>query len=242
MLTSGAVDIVLSKPLSRMQIYASKYVGGIFLYAAAIAAFCVLLYIGVGVRTGIFHLRIFYGIPLLMFSAMVLYAILALIGTASRSATLALVLGYVFYVVVDSLISAALTAQPLLEAAGWHSVAATIDVVRHVAAEFRPDERHGAGVAAQHAEIRVHAICRGVGLVAGMPGPGLLDIQAARLLSRALAPCLLRRHERAARITRQRRIFQHLHGKILRIGNLHIRDCAILAGHGLEPGLHEAGV
>ncbi len=136
MLTSGAVDIVLSKPLSRLQIYASKYVGGIFLYAVAIAAFCVLLYVGVGVRTGVFHLRIFYGIPLLMFSAMVLYAILALIGTVSRSATLALVLGYALYVVVDSLISAALTAQPLLEAAGWHSLAATIDVVRHVLPNF----------------------------------------------------------------------------------------------------------
>ncbi len=136
MLTSGAVDIVLSRPLSRLQIYASKYVGGIVLYTAAIAAFCVLLFLGIGVRTGIFHLRIFFCIPLLMFSAMVLYAMLALIGTSSRSATLALVMGYVFYVVVDSLISGLLNAQPLLDAAGWHSVAATINVARHVLPNF----------------------------------------------------------------------------------------------------------
>ena len=57
MLGSGAVDIVLSKPISRLRIYSARYVGGITLYAAAIAAFCALLFIGVGLRTGIFHWR-----------------------------------------------------------------------------------------------------------------------------------------------------------------------------------------
>jgi ABC-type transport system involved in multi-copper enzyme maturation permease subunit len=136
MLTSGAVDIVLSKPLSRLQIYSSKYFGGIVLYAAAIATFCLLLFIGVGVRTGIFHLPIFYGIPLLMFSAMVLYAILALIGTASRSATLALVMGYLLYVVVDTVVTMLLSFQPMFEAMGWNGVAAAVDVVRHVLPNF----------------------------------------------------------------------------------------------------------
>lgn len=136
MLSSGAVDIVLSKPLSRLQIYAGKYFGGIVLYVAAIAVFCTLLFIGIGVRTGVFHFRIFYSIPLLAFSAMVLYAILALIGTISRSATMALVTGYVFYVVVDWIVGRLFDFGPVLESLGWTSVASVVSFLRHVLPNF----------------------------------------------------------------------------------------------------------
>jgi ABC-type transport system involved in multi-copper enzyme maturation permease subunit len=136
MLGSGAVDIVLAKPLSRLQIYIARYVGGIALYAAAITAFCLLLFIGIGLRTGVFHFRIFYGIPLLMFIASLLYALLALIGTASRSATMAMVVGYVFYVVVDSLVTLLLTARPAFERFGWESVATFVKVLRNVLPNF----------------------------------------------------------------------------------------------------------
>jgi ABC-type transport system involved in multi-copper enzyme maturation permease subunit len=136
MLGSGAVDIVLSKPLSRLQIYAARYVGGIVLYTAALAAFCLLLYVGIGIRTGIFQYRIFYAIPLLMFSAMVLYALLALIGTINKSATMAMVMGYLFYVVVDFVVGRLMEMQPILEAMGWHSVASIASVLRHTFPNF----------------------------------------------------------------------------------------------------------
>lgn len=136
MLATGAVDIVLSRPLSRLQIYSSKYLGGIVLYTAAIVAFCVLLYVGIGLRTGIYPFRIFYSIPLLVFTAMLLYSILALIGTAGRSATWAMVVGYVFYVVVDSLVNLLLTAQPAFERFGWDSVATVVKVLRNVLPNF----------------------------------------------------------------------------------------------------------
>jgi ABC-type transport system involved in multi-copper enzyme maturation permease subunit len=136
MLSSGAVDIVLSKPISRLQIYSARYLGGIALYTAALAAFCALLFIGIGLRTGVYHYRIFYSIPLLAFTAMVLYAVLALIGTVGRSATMAMVTGYVLYVVVDSVIGFLLNLQPVLERMGWESVATVISVLRHVLPNF----------------------------------------------------------------------------------------------------------
>lgn len=136
MLGSGAVDIVLSKPLSRLQIYASRYLGGIVLYTAAIAVFCLLFYLGIGLRTGIFHARIFLGIPLLAFSAMVLYALLALVGTAGRSATMAMVAGYVFYVVIDSVLGWLINMQPMFQQMGWESVATLCGIVRHVLPNF----------------------------------------------------------------------------------------------------------
>ncbi len=136
MLSSGAIDIVLSKPVDRLQIYLGKYLGGIVLYVAAIVAFNTLLFVGIGMRTGIYHFRIFYSIPLLAFSAMVLYALLALVGTVSKSATLALVTGYVFYVVVDSLVSALFNFQPVFVQMGWESVATVSSVLRHVLPNF----------------------------------------------------------------------------------------------------------
>jgi ABC-type transport system involved in multi-copper enzyme maturation permease subunit len=136
MLGSGAVDIVLSKPLSRLQIYLARYLGGVALYTAAITAFCVLLFVGIGLRTGIFHYRIFYSIPLLVFTAMLLYSLLALVGTAGRSATWAMVVGFVFYVVVDSLVATLFAAQPVLERMGWESVSTVIEVLRNVLPNF----------------------------------------------------------------------------------------------------------
>jgi ABC-type transport system involved in multi-copper enzyme maturation permease subunit len=136
MLGTGAVDIVLSKPLSRLQIYSARYLGGIALYTVAIAAFCALLFVGVGLRTGVFHFRIFLSIPLLVFTAMLLYSLVALIGTAGRSATMAMVVGYVFYVVVDSLVSILFSAQPVLARMGWESVATVIKVLRNALPNF----------------------------------------------------------------------------------------------------------
>ena len=136
MLSSGAVDIVLSKPISRLKIFLGKYVGGITLFAAAIVAFNTLLYVGIGLRTGVWHERIFLSLPLLIFTAMVLYAVLALIGTWSKSATMALILGYVLYLVVDSLVGVLLDFQPVFQELGWESVADFCSVLRTLTPNF----------------------------------------------------------------------------------------------------------
>jgi ABC-type transport system involved in multi-copper enzyme maturation permease subunit len=136
MLATGAIDIVLAKPISRLQIYWSRYLSGITLYGAAITAFCALLFVGVGLRTGIYHGRIFFSIPLLVFTAMLLYSLLAFIGTVSRSATMAMLIGYVFYVVVDTVIGGLMNFQPMLEQMGWESVATVISVMRNVLPNF----------------------------------------------------------------------------------------------------------
>lgn len=136
LLTSGAVDIVLSKPISRLKIFSGKYLGGMVLYAGAIFVFMVLLYVGIGVRTGIWHARIFLSMPLLIFIALVLYAVLALIGTWSKSATMALVLGYVLYLVVDSLLGVLLDFQPVFQELGWESVDQFCSFLRFVTPNF----------------------------------------------------------------------------------------------------------
>ena len=113
MLSAGAVDVVLAKPVSRLQILLGKYVGGLALFAAVVAATDVLIFVGIGARTGIWHGKIFQALPVQVFSAGVLYALLALFGVLKRSTALAMIIGYFFYFIVDSALGLLMGLQQL---------------------------------------------------------------------------------------------------------------------------------
>ncbi len=105
MLEAGAIDIVLAKPLERWKIYLGKYLGGLALYTVAVGSTYLLLFIGIGLRTGIWHPAIAMVLPMQLLAAAALFALLALAGVVWRSATLSMILGYVYYIVVDSIVS-----------------------------------------------------------------------------------------------------------------------------------------
>lgn len=105
MLEAGAIDIVLAKPLERWKVYLGKYLGGLALFTAAIVGAYMILFVGLGVRTGVWHPAIFLVMPLQLVAAATLFALLALIGVVSRSSTLCMILGFVYYLVVDSVLS-----------------------------------------------------------------------------------------------------------------------------------------
>jgi ABC-type transport system involved in multi-copper enzyme maturation permease subunit len=105
MLEAGAVDIVLAKPLERWKIYLGKYIGGLALYTVAVGSTYMLVFLGIGVRTGVWHGALALVLPLQVFAAATLFALLALLGVVSRSSTLCMILGYAYYIVVDSIVS-----------------------------------------------------------------------------------------------------------------------------------------
>jgi ABC-type transport system involved in multi-copper enzyme maturation permease subunit len=105
MLEAGALDIVLAKPLDRWKVYLGKYLGGLALYTVAIASTYLLIFVGFGVRTGIWCSSLALVLPLQIFAAATLFALLGLAGVFWRSYSLAMILGYVYYIVVDSIVS-----------------------------------------------------------------------------------------------------------------------------------------
>jgi ABC-type transport system involved in multi-copper enzyme maturation permease subunit len=113
MLEAGAIDIVLAKPIDRLRVFLGKYVGGLALYAAAIAVTYLILFVGIGMRTGVWHAGIFLVMPLQIVAAAVLYAILAALGVVSRSSTLCLVVGLAFYLVIDMIVGALITFEQM---------------------------------------------------------------------------------------------------------------------------------
>jgi len=136
LLEQGAVDCVLAKPLSRAKIYFGKYLGGLALFSGAIGLFSVVLFVGIGLRLGVWHLRIFYCMPLLIFCAALLYAFLALIGVFTRSTPLSILLGYFLYIVVDL----AFTAIRAFQQAGmferWNWLDKLVERSRYVLPNF----------------------------------------------------------------------------------------------------------
>ena len=118
MLESGAIDVVLSKPIDRLKIFLGKFVGGLALYAAAVAATYLLLFLGLGIRLGEWMPRVFLVLPLQVFSAAVLFAMMAALGVFSRSSTLCLIVGLVYYIVVDTAIGSLIAVQQLFQLQG----------------------------------------------------------------------------------------------------------------------------
>lgn len=104
MLETGSVDLVLSKPVRRWQLYLGKYVGGLVLYSVALFAAFVALFVWMGTLTGVWHWAVFGALPMTVFSLALLYAIIAWVGLWTRSTAMSMVIGYVYYLVVDTAI------------------------------------------------------------------------------------------------------------------------------------------
>jgi len=111
MLEAGALDVVLAKPIDRFSIYFAKILGGVAFYAAAILITYVILFTGIGLRTGVWAGRVFYVMPLQIFAAALLYTIVAALGVQTRNTTLCLIVGFFFYVIGDSLLEGLRIAQ-----------------------------------------------------------------------------------------------------------------------------------
>ncbi|MCA9626135.1 MAG: ABC transporter permease subunit [Myxococcales bacterium] len=119
MLSAGAVDVLVSKPVSRAQLFFGKFLGGLVLYFALITAIYLLVFIGVGARTGVWHMRFFAGIPTTVLSAALLYGIVGLIGVLTRSTAFSIIVGYFFYAFIDTGVGAIQSLRNILPDEGF---------------------------------------------------------------------------------------------------------------------------
>ncbi|MFQ5676597.1 MAG: hypothetical protein ACE5G1_11915 [bacterium] len=94
MLEKGYVEILLSKPLSRAQIFIARYLG-----AQSIMVINILYLIGgswliLSVKTGLWYFPYLYAIPMVIASFAFMYALMALVGLLSRSAGISIMVAY----------------------------------------------------------------------------------------------------------------------------------------------------
>lgn len=102
LLQEGGVDLVLARPVSRLQVYLGKFAGGLLLYSVASFAASAALVVGIGLRFGSYPVSILAMVPLQVFTAAVMFSMLAAIGVASRSTALPMLFGLFFFVAFDT--------------------------------------------------------------------------------------------------------------------------------------------
>ena len=90
MMNKGALDLLIAKPISRVELLVYKYIGGLTFMFLLTALAVLGVYLTVGVRTGVWAPNFLIAVPLLTFQFAILYAVSTLIGVLTRNALVAI--------------------------------------------------------------------------------------------------------------------------------------------------------
>jgi ABC-type transport system involved in multi-copper enzyme maturation permease subunit len=103
-LEKGTVDLYLSKPIARWTFLLGKYLGGIGGIFANIVYFVGVLFVILGVRTGVWNVHLLSAALLMTFAFASVYSVVAFFGTLSRNTAIAIISGFLFLFVVSPLL------------------------------------------------------------------------------------------------------------------------------------------
>jgi ABC-type transport system involved in multi-copper enzyme maturation permease subunit len=86
MIGKGALDLIVSKPISKVALYWLKYVGGLT-YVFLLSSFIVLgIWLSIGIRSGIWSTHFLMVIPIMTFYFAILYSVSAFTAMLTRNA------------------------------------------------------------------------------------------------------------------------------------------------------------
>lgn len=100
---AGAIDLLLSKPVSRSGVFLSKFLGGCAFVAVMTTYFILGLWLLLGLRYGFWHGRLLLCIPLMLFLFAIYYSVSALAGLLWQNGIIAVVITMAFWGVCFSL-------------------------------------------------------------------------------------------------------------------------------------------
>ena len=89
-LKQGAVDVAVSKPMSRVKFFVIKYIGSLLFVLLQVVSFCVIVFLALGLRFGHWNVSVFWAVPLLVFVFSMVYCFGVLVAVWSRSTMLSL--------------------------------------------------------------------------------------------------------------------------------------------------------
>ena len=93
----GSIETILSKPVSRWKIFAVKYLGMLGFMAVPLTMFCLIVFLAMGIRVGVWKFEVFYAVPLLTFVFSILYSYAVMIGVWTKSTLFALLATMLFW-------------------------------------------------------------------------------------------------------------------------------------------------
>jgi hypothetical protein len=97
MFEGGAIDLLLSKPVSRIMLFLTKFAGGCVFIGLIAAYFISGLWLIAGARFGIWNGALFLCIPIMLFLFAIYYGVSALAGVIWRNAIVSVVVTVLFW-------------------------------------------------------------------------------------------------------------------------------------------------
>ncbi|MDB5303571.1 MAG: family transporter protein [Phycisphaerales bacterium] len=97
LIAGGAIDLYLSKPMSRLRLFLTKYFTGLLFVGLQLALFCGGCFLVVGLRAHEWRPSLFLAIPLLLLLFSYIFAFCVLLGVWTRSTIAALLLGILLW-------------------------------------------------------------------------------------------------------------------------------------------------
>lgn len=100
MLEKGNIDILLSKPISRMKIIIAKFLGGVLLIFFSLVYLIGFVWLILSSKSGFWHVPFLYSILWLTLSFAVIYSLIILIGLVSQSTILSIIISFFLVFIV----------------------------------------------------------------------------------------------------------------------------------------------
>jgi len=99
LVSSGSVDLQVSKPISRARLFLTKFAGGLLFSTLQVSIFTVASFFVIGLRGGAWEPGVFLAIPLVILFYSYLYSFCALVGVLTRSTVASLLFTILFWAV-----------------------------------------------------------------------------------------------------------------------------------------------
>lgn len=99
-LSGGSVDLYLSRPISRLRLFLTKYCTGLLFVGLQVFAFTLACFLVIGVRGGSWEFALFLAVPIVLLMFSFLFAISVLFGVITRSTIAAVLLTMLMWLVI----------------------------------------------------------------------------------------------------------------------------------------------
>ena len=96
-ISGGSIDLFLSKPISRLRLFLTKYAAGLLFVTLQVGIFSLASFLVIGIRGGAWAPGLFLAVPIVVCFFSYLFAVCVLIGVLTRSTVAALLLTILFW-------------------------------------------------------------------------------------------------------------------------------------------------
>lgn len=98
--SSGSIELLLSRPIGRMRLYLTKYATGLLFVAAQVIVFTVASFAVIAIRGKSLEWGVFLAVPIVVVFFSYLFCVLAVVGQITRSTVAALLVTILFWIMV----------------------------------------------------------------------------------------------------------------------------------------------